>query len=299
MAQAVVEYARQGYTWMKFHLSPFENVIDQTRAMQEVAPAGFKIHYDFTMGGTDDTMLGLLKELAQFPIAGCFEDVLEPNDVEGYIELRKRSPLPIVLHHCPFGATSEVLMGVADAYMLGHAKIGTAIRRAGLFEAAGVPFMLQNVGGNITRALTVHLQAAFPTGSFHFFSDTETWKSDVVKERFEPINGFIRVPERPGLGVTLDREELERLENLKLPEQKPFILKSTFKNGVRQYCIHDPQDSIFMVRPDRRRLLPMSYVSPISTEYWDDDGSLEFREMFERVEREGVVLERGESVVSW
>jgi len=87
-------------------------------------------------------------------------------------------------------------MGAADAYMLGHAKIGTAIRRAGLFEAAGVPFMLQNVGGNITRALTVHLQAAFPTGSFHFFSDTETWKSDVVKERLDPINGFIRVPER-------------------------------------------------------------------------------------------------------
>ena len=47
-----------------------------------------------------------------------------------------------------------------------------------------------------------------------------------------------------------------------------------------------------MVRPDSRRLLPMSYASPISTEYWDDDGSPEFRAMFARVEQEGVVLER-------
>ena len=49
MARAVSAYARQGHTWMKFHLSPFENVIDRTEAMQKVAPKGFKLHYDFTM----------------------------------------------------------------------------------------------------------------------------------------------------------------------------------------------------------------------------------------------------------
>lgn len=47
--------------------------------------------------------------------------------------------------------------------------------------------------------MTVHMQAAFKTASLHFNSDTETWKADVVKERIEPINGHIRVPERPGL----------------------------------------------------------------------------------------------------
>ena len=54
MAEAVEQYSSQGYTWMKYHLSPFENVFDQTEAMQRVAPPGFKIHYDFTGGGTDD-----------------------------------------------------------------------------------------------------------------------------------------------------------------------------------------------------------------------------------------------------
>ena len=36
----------------------------------------------------------------------------------------------------------------------------------------------------------------------------------------------------------------------------------------------------------------MSYCWPISTEYWDDDGSLAYKRMFERIEREGMVLER-------
>lgn len=292
MAEAVEQYAARGYTWMKFHLSPFENVMDQTEAMQAVAPEGFKIHYDFTMGGTDDHMFELLEKLAEYPIAGCFEDPLPGEDIRGYIELRRRSRLPIVLHHFPMGATYEVLMRPADAYMLGHQKIGDAIRRAGLFAASNHPFMLQNVGGNITRAMTTHMMAAFPTATFHFFSDTETWKSDVVKERLEPINGFLRVPEEPGLGITLDHDELERLKHLKRPVQKKWIIRSQFKNGTRMYHIADPEHSIFMVRPDRSRLIPMSYDAPISTEYWDDDGTPEYRTMFESIEREGVVLER-------
>ena len=102
----------------------------------------------------------------------------------------------------------------------------------------------------------------------------------------------MRVPESPGLGVTLNREELERLKTLKLPEQKPWIIKSWFKNGTSMYNIADPKNSLFMVRPDRSRLIPMHYTAPISTTYWDDDGTSEYKEMFERIEWEGVVLER-------
>jgi len=58
------------------------------------------------------------------------------------------------------------------------------------------------------------------------------------------------------------------------------------------YNIADPKDSIFMVRPDRKRLIPMSYDAPISTEYWDDDGTTEYKKMFVRIEQEGMVLEK-------
>ena len=113
-----------------------------------------------------------------------------------------------------------------------------------------------------------------------------------MKERLQPINGLLRVPEEPGLGVTLDRDALARLKHLKLPEQEKWILKSTFENGTKQYMIADPADSILLVRPDRARHIPMSYDSPISSEYWDDDGSPEYRTMFARLKREGLVLER-------
>ena len=96
-------------------------------------------------------------------------------------------------------------------------------------------------------------------------------------------------------GVTLNGTELERLSSLELPEQPKWIIRSRFENGTRMYNIADPQESIFMVRPDRRRMIPMSYDAPIETEYWDDDGTPEYRAMFERLGREGMVLERGPS----
>lgn len=292
MAQAVQEYAKRGFTWMKFHLSPFENIFDQMDAMQAVAPEGFKIHLDFTMGGSNDHMLDLLERLSAYKIMGCFEDPIREDDIQAYADLRKRVRLPIVYHHTPLGARQEVVMRSADAYMLGHARIGTAVRRAGLFEAANIPFMLQNVGGEITRMMITHMQAAFPTADFHFISTTERWKTDVVKERFEPVNGFMKVPEGPGLGVTLDRDALKRAAALKLPEQSKWIIRSRFKNGARMFHMADPKDSLFMVRPDFRRLIPMSYASPISTEYWDDDGTPAYKQMAARIEREGMVLER-------
>ncbi len=46
-----------------------------------------------------------------------------------------------------------------------------------------------------------------------------------------------------------------------------------------------------MDRLDKRRLMTPSYDAPLTSEYWDPDGSAAFKEMFERLEKEGMVLE--------
>ena len=292
VAEAVQQYARRGYTWLKYHLSPFENVIDQLQAMQSIAPRGFRVMFDLTMGGTNDHTYDLLEKMSEFPVTGAFEDPLFERDIEGYIELRRRVRVPIVLHHAPLGHSFEIFRRAADACIFGG-RIGYTIRRAGLMAGDNLPFMLQNIGGQITRSMTTHMQSAFKTASFQFHCDAETWKADVVKERPAPLNGFLRVSEAPGLGVTLDEEELERLKNLKLPERAKWIIKTEFANGTKMYNIADPQHASFMVRPDFRKLIPMSYNSPLQTDWWDDDGTPEYRAMFERIEHEGIVLGKG------
>ena len=293
MANAVQNYSSLGYTWMKYHLSPFENVFDQLEAMEQVAPKGFKLLLDLTRFQHYGHNPDLVERIASSPIVGRFEDPLDTADVDSFIDLRKKIRVPIVIHGSSLKYTFDVLRRAADGYIIGHHKLGTIMRRAGLFAAANVPFMIQWVGGHITRAMTTHMQAAFKTAQLPFHSDTETWKTDVTRERLEPINGFLRVPERPGLGVTLDREELERLKDNNPPEQPPYILKTRFKNGtVMCNKMSPPETQHFMVLPNRWRLIPLSFDSPVTTEYWDDDGSPEYRAMFNRLETEQMVFEK-------
>ena len=292
MAETVREFAARGFTWLKYHLGAFENVLDQTEAMQAVAPPGFRIHYDLTGGGSDDYTPELLEKLSKYPIAGCFEDPLDDGDIRGAIELRQRVDLPILRHRAPLGNTYEVLMGAVDGVIHGHRSIGDTIRTAGLCAAGNIPLSIQHCGGTITQAMDVHMHAAFPTAVLHCNSDAEAWKGDVVKERFEPINGFVRVPEAPGLGVTLDRDELGRLENLPPPSWKKWICRTRFQNGATMHFLADPEIRHFPLgKPGRDHQIPLSYASPIETEYWDEDGTPEFTEMLARLGREGMVLQ--------
>ena len=113
-----------------------------------------------------------------------------------------------------------------------------------------------------------------------------------MHERLEPVNGFVRVPEKPGLGLTLDRQALARLKALELPQQPRWIIVSSFANGTEMFCPYDPAHTgHFMVRPDwKPGLAPFSFCAPITTRYWDDDGGADFEAMYATLEREGMIL---------
>ena len=111
-------------------------------------------------------------------------------------------------------------------------------------------------------------------------------------DRWHRIAEQARLPDDAAATAGLSQEQLERLKKQKLPTQAKWIINTTYKNGTRMFNIADPAESIFMVRPDRRKLLPLSYDAPLSTEWWDDDGSQTYREMFARIQKRGVVLEK-------
>eukprot|EP01051_Picozoa_sp_SAG22_P014114 SAG22_NODE_1668_length_3850_cov_3.516662_6_plen_185_part_00 len=119
-----------------------------------------------------------------------------------------------------------------DFYMMGHWAYGVVARKAGVFEALGVPFMLQNAGGALTRRMVSSMMAVFPTATFHTVQASEILLNDVtVEPPLEVINGHVHVPDTPGLGLTLDKAKLARLEARPYETvwDKPFVLKVNTK----------------------------------------------------------------------
>jgi D-galactarolactone cycloisomerase len=154
--------------------------------------------------------------LADFDVV-WFEEALPPDDLEGYIELRRHSPVPI--------ATGEVLTRRQSfrPFLERHAVDivqPDCTKCGGLTEAWRIGWMaydhnIQLVphGWNtaVGLAADLHLTAALPVASYVEYLTPSPYLDELVTTPFRPdAEGYLNVPDRPGLGIELNREALKR-----------------------------------------------------------------------------------------
>jgi L-alanine-DL-glutamate epimerase-like enolase superfamily enzyme len=274
MAKEVKHAASLGYRWLKYHVDEMQNVVDQTRAMQAAAPKGFKVHYDFNMNSDRRRIEPVLDALKECSIVGRIED-----------------------HHAP---VDSIVRGWADGYMAGHAPVGHAIRIAGVAEHVNKPLMLQNAGTYINQAFQAHEAAVFPTATMDQVNLAELWNEHITHEKMLIEDGSVAVPERPGLGVTVDVEKLKHLARRPRPKYKPFLVRVVYQNGPTIIARHNPgldghtDDMRFL-----KRLLAMDkdfpgptpgYMNPVRTEWWDDFDDPAWQKAWKATEKKKYIL---------
>jgi L-alanine-DL-glutamate epimerase-like enolase superfamily enzyme len=147
-----------------------------------------------------------------------FEEALPPDDIEGYIELRRHSPVPI--------AAGEVLTRRQSfrPWLERHAVDivqPDCTKCGGLTEAWRIGWMAyeHNIllvphGWNtaIGLAADLHLTAALPVARYVEFLTPCPYLDELITQPFKPDGeGYLHVPEKPGLGVELNREALKRM----------------------------------------------------------------------------------------
>jgi len=156
------------------------------------------------------------KMLARYDIV-WFEEALPPDDIDGYVELRRHAPLPI--------AAGEVLTrrqifrpflerNAVDIIQPDCTKCG------GLTEALRIGWtayehniLLVPHGWNtaIGLAADLHLTAALPVARYVEYLTPSPYLDELITQPFKPDpEGYLRIPEGPGLGVELNREALKR-----------------------------------------------------------------------------------------
>jgi L-alanine-DL-glutamate epimerase-like enolase superfamily enzyme len=272
--------ADQGYTIFKMHTCDYHDVMEQTRLAEEVAPEGFKIHYDFNGNRSLAAVLPIIQELERnHPIVGYIEDPLVKNDIDGWRRLREQTRLPIIMHGTPLGSVQEIIRGVADIYMIGG-SIGDTVATGFACGKANIQTILQFESGTLGKAMALHMAAVLPTHTAHSINLDDQYEEDYTTERIPVIEGSSPVPEGPGLGYEVDEDALARIAANKPTEPPKHV-------GV----LHMSGGNTFYGR---------SYVSPTSvtgreegtirgfrSEIWEDDGSAEFTHIYERVQQEG------------
>lgn len=272
----------QGYTIFKMHTTDYYDVLEQTRAVEPVAPPGFQIHYDFNGNRSLAGVLPIIRALEEFPFVTYIEDPLVRNDLDGWQRLRKQTRLSIVLHVSPLGGLQEIIHGVADAYMVGDAGIGNALAQGQAYGLANIQTIVQLTGGTLTKALALHLAAVLPTVG-HSINLDDQYEDDVTTMRIPVIEGSSPVPEAPGLGVDVDEASLAHAAS-----REPDVVPRHFAvlrlpGGGKLYTPSFPVSS-------RLTGYEEGNMRGINLELVDDDGSPEFTRIYERIQEDGEFL---------
>jgi L-alanine-DL-glutamate epimerase-like enolase superfamily enzyme len=278
-AREIQRAAQEGYAIFKMHTCAHHDVMAQTRAAEEVAPPGFKVHYDFNHNRTLDAVLRLVHELEKSPVVGFLEDPLRPQDLDGWRLLRSKTSLPILMHVPQLGGGPEILHGCADLYMIGEMGIGTSLRRGLACAEARLSTVVQLTGGTLCKALAMHLAAVIPNVS-HSINLDDQYEEDVTGGRLEVSEGSTPVPEGPGLGVEVDENLLKELAARPKTELPRHVGILYLPGGTRYYAPSIPQ-------VERLTGFAEGNVRGLRSEVWEDDGSEEFARIYARVQKEG------------
>ncbi len=144
------------------------------------------------------------------------EEPLHPEDVAGYARLTADSPVPI--------AAGEAEARLPDFERLvveggldwiqpdpGRCGISTFVAAGRMAHRHHRRVVNHSFKSGITIAASLHALAACPeAGLFEYCMSGSPLRHELTNERFEVVDGWVRVPEAPGLGVTLNQATLER-----------------------------------------------------------------------------------------
>ncbi len=162
----------------------------------------------------------ILRELAQFD-PFWVEDPIRPDAVDALAQLRRAVDVPIATGETAVGRrgfASLLAQGVIDYATVDvqwTGGLGEARKVAALADSHAVPLAPHDCTGPATLAACVHLTASQPNGVIQetVRAFLRTWYAELVEGLPDIEGSTLRVPTRPGHGVTL-REGLAESEHV-------------------------------------------------------------------------------------
>ncbi|MBT4504774.1 MAG: mandelate racemase/muconate lactonizing enzyme family protein [Gemmatimonadetes bacterium] len=272
-----------GYTTHKFKTRPWFDVYEQVEAIGAVTPEHYRLDLDWNgMLMNVGTATPVMQRLDQYERVSIYESPINQADVEGQRELRRKVAKPIAIHFGSPAFPTAVKESVCDGFVIGG-SVATVLRQGELAGAFEKPFWLQMVGTGLVTALSAHLGAVLPFAQWPTITCLNNYIDDLLVEPLTIRGGFLQVPEGPGLGVEVDEEALSQYAMeppYRLPDER-HILTVVWPGGraVHFANIHDHCWPHFRTHGNDPAQEPGATL-----EIWDDDGSQEWADLYERLQ---------------
>lgn len=300
-AHEIEHAAALGYTVYKFKYRPWWDPIEQIEAAAKVAPRGFTCWLDFN-GHLREARLALpiLQALSQYHCVGGFESPIPQRDIAGYQRLRAHIDKPIAVHYgagcCHVrtdpnfdkgaSAMTQIDAGICDGFVFGGDDVERLRNMAAVAEEARIPFWIQTVGTALRAAWVMQLASTCRQATLSSLAAHEVWEENFVRLP-QPVDGWVQVPDGPGLGVTVDEEAVARLSSAPPVEAVRRITTVIEPGGQRRHFGDETlrhETYYFGNAP--------GFLPGVRLETWEEDGSREFEELYARCREQPVIESR-------
>lgn len=202
------EFADAGFRGMKIRLGSkkMSDDVERVRALREAMGPEIELYADANQGMSPKQAIRLGRQLEEFSLV-WFEEPVVYNNLKGNAEVRAALDTPIA-----GGETEYSRYGMRD-----------------ILEAGAVDVLmpdLQRIGGlsEFRRTVAIAASHEIPVSS-HLFTEHSIciaaseancisvehmpWFAPLFNETMEIDDGFITVPERPGIGFTFDQSAIK------------------------------------------------------------------------------------------
>ena len=202
-------YVASGFRAIKMRCgaADWREDIARVEAVRDAVGADFTLLVDVVQGWTVERALKVGRELDRFNLT-YIEDPIAFDDLDGMAQIAAALDTPIAAGENDYGLRGFRRLferGAVDIPMLDLQRVGgisTWMQVAAMASAWGKP-----VVPHVFHEISVHLLAAVPTA---LFLEYVPWWDVLFVETPKLVDGGMRPPEAPGLGLAFDPDAIER-----------------------------------------------------------------------------------------
>lgn len=208
--EAADAYAR-GYRSHKFKARPWIDVDEQVRAVATATPDDYGVGIDWnSLLLTSNGAREVLERVDASPRVHFLESPVARAQVADQRDLRRRVRSPLVEHFDAAMFPTWMREDALDGFVVDIGGVSRFLQTGAVCAAFNKEFWLQMVGTGLTTAMSLHLGAVLTHARWPSVTASHVFESTLVREDLDPVAGLSRVPDGPGLGVTVDEEAVER-----------------------------------------------------------------------------------------
>ena len=190
------------------------NIVETARLITEACGPNFQIRIDpNTEFGDLETGLRLAEELQPYNIE-VYEDPIRFDDLSLYRQLREKVDVLVARH---IGGSAEILENIrADAVdaVNTFGNVAGLRKSAAVAEAAGLPIWVQcfAFGTCVASTFAAHMVCTIPNCTMPIDELPHIRIDDLSGGSMDLSNGAINLSDKPGLGISLDMDAVERYQ---------------------------------------------------------------------------------------